>query len=715
MANVPVRQFKVSGQWALNANVTIPPVPVSGQSYRKADITRADAEKGQAYDMVFESSRNNQKCFESTGIAQQVSKYGIVPWSPLEDYVGDASFCMGTNGEVYRAVEASGPNTSYGVQDPVADEAHEYWIEMRDWIGANGEYLAEKTETDPETLGETAVPTSNTLMKRNEDGRCQVQDALEPLDAINLRQAQKLMANAGGYRAVRPVITSPEDGESGVPMAVEVTTTELAVTGNQAPAPVSSQYRVRELGGGEIYDSGIIPYTTTHEVTFAEIAHTYYIEVRHRDEYCGWSAWSEEVEVQTTTTGTVRPRALSPVNGATGELPTTTLTISALEVAGADADPVASQFRIADNENMGAMYDSGEIDYTTTYGYAPEPKKRYWWQARHKDATYGWTPWSPLVRFVSANADVPDISGLTHNIPSVADPETIISNIQISGATVADGSGVTYKLRSIVGGLIFSKNADIEDNDVLSFSAPATSSKIDASLNIVAVSGYGIESEPVPVSVTIMKTSWLITSSGTWTAPVAGKYNIYCVGGGGAGGLASCGGGGGGVLYKNISIDAGSYSAVIGAGGINGSLRTGIASTGGGETKLTVGGNKYTAGGGGSAGNTTKTGKTYEGGGGGGGSSGTGYSGAVGSSPAGGKGGGTDGGAGGSPGIIRAGNGVNSTGGSGGYEEAALAANNGIGTCTLSFPGKGNYGDGGYCFIQAKPNGVKGCIYIVFI
>lgn len=97
----------------------------------------------------------------------------------------------------------------------------------------------------------------------------------------------------------------------------------------------------------------------------------------------------------------------------------------------------------------------------------------------------------------------------------------------------------------------------------------------------------------------------IITTSGTYTAPVTGWYKITAKGGGGGGAkatqtnLGGGGGGEGGTTIAYVSMTAGdTASVVIGAGGTGGATTTGTAGTNGGNTSVTINGNTYTGGGG---------------------------------------------------------------------------------------------------------------------
>ncbi len=78
-------------------------------------------------------------------------------------------------------------------------------------------------------------------------------------------------------------------------------------------------------------------------------------------------------------------------------------------------------------------------------------------------------------------------------------------------------------------------------------------------------------------------------ANGTLTLPSAVSANVLVVaGGGGAGGYWGCGGGAGGLVYSNLSLDAGSYVATIGAGG------AGSTATGGSPGSTGANGNNST-------------------------------------------------------------------------------------------------------------------------
>lgn len=102
----------------------------------------------------------------------------------------------------------------------------------------------------------------------------------------------------------------------------------------------------------------------------------------------------------------------------------------------------------------------------------------------------------------------------------------------------------------------------------------------------------------------LYNTREVLTTSGSWTAPVTGWVRMLLIGGGGGSGGSidtnpgySCGGGAGEELELFLFLDAGtSYSSTVGAGGTAGGVSTDGGN--GGDTSITVNGVTYTSHGG---------------------------------------------------------------------------------------------------------------------
>lgn len=522
------RDFRVTGQWAKSASTTIPPIPISGQTYRKSDMTQGDAESGQAYDIIWESARNNQKDYETTGMALECETYGWPRWSPLTTrYVGGASFTIGTDGIPYHAVKDSGQGTSAGPVDPTTDTKHEYWESARDYFGGNG--------------------------------------------------------GDGSGMVLTPEIVSPENGSVDVPLTCQVTSTELQLA-EGIPFPESSHYQVLDEANDIVFNSDVIPYTTSLVVDLPDVLRLYGIRVRHEDADYGWSNWSRLSHVTSAPTGIQRPRPVYPPNGSLGmSYYNLTLQVTPLSVKGATAQPSTSRFRIADNYAMDGAIDSGVIPYTTTWNPGPlVPEKTYYWQAQHTDAVLGPTGFSQVSQFTTQAGVAPDMSGFSNTVPSTVVKQTS-TEVAFFGATCSDGSAVTYELKNVGNWLTFSKYSNISPNEGINMSAGSIPGGIEyVSFQVVAKSQYGVTSNPVTITVAIIaQTEWLYTASNNSVMfPVKMWAKVY-VGGGGNGSyygnpvsLFSSGAGGGCAiktikLYPNLI-----YQLIVGYGGVGGTVAT---------------------------------------------------------------------------------------------------------------------------------------------
>ena len=83
--------------WGKNAQTTIPTQPVSGIAYRDTD---AEFEAGQKYDSLGESSRWNQLLYLLSGLSEECSRFGILPWSSAQPY-SKGALCIGPDGSLW--------------------------------------------------------------------------------------------------------------------------------------------------------------------------------------------------------------------------------------------------------------------------------------------------------------------------------------------------------------------------------------------------------------------------------------------------------------------------------------------------------------------------------------------------------------------------------------------------------------------------------------
>lgn len=118
------RTTTITGVFAQDAATTIPTPPVAGTSYRDTSLTTAEVNEGWPFKEIVDSSKFNQALFEYSTITKLQETYGFLPWSDLTDY-DTGSYCLGTDGQLYKAKQASGPLTA--AHDPVSDTTQTYW------------------------------------------------------------------------------------------------------------------------------------------------------------------------------------------------------------------------------------------------------------------------------------------------------------------------------------------------------------------------------------------------------------------------------------------------------------------------------------------------------------------------------------------------------------------------------------------------------------
>lgn len=116
------RDYKAPGVFAEDASTTIPPVPITGASYREPDSDQ-NIGNGWPFGQLVNSARFNQIMYKLTRLIKGVDEQGILSWSSATDYGVDA-VVTGSDGQEYVSILASGPSGA-GAQDPVS--APTYW------------------------------------------------------------------------------------------------------------------------------------------------------------------------------------------------------------------------------------------------------------------------------------------------------------------------------------------------------------------------------------------------------------------------------------------------------------------------------------------------------------------------------------------------------------------------------------------------------------
>lgn len=150
------RTVTIKDIFAKNANTTIPNPPVVGTSYRNENLTAAEVGEGWPFKEIVDSAKFNEAMYEYTTICKLLETYGFLPWSTNTDYE-TGSLCLGTNGVIYQAKQATGPATT--AKDPVTDTTHTYW---QDFVGSNYVDL-----TSTQEISGTKTFTSTLYNKKN--------------------------------------------------------------------------------------------------------------------------------------------------------------------------------------------------------------------------------------------------------------------------------------------------------------------------------------------------------------------------------------------------------------------------------------------------------------------------------------------------------------------------------------------------------------------
>lgn len=129
------RDFSMIGQFAKGAMTVVPPIPIAGQAYRDPNVSKPEIEIGQPYNLIGASAFWNHVLYLATGIAKMSETFGFIPWSPLSNYIGDASWCLGLDGTPYHCIKSNGPgddlNPGVGAKPPPNSE---FWETLAEYI-----------------------------------------------------------------------------------------------------------------------------------------------------------------------------------------------------------------------------------------------------------------------------------------------------------------------------------------------------------------------------------------------------------------------------------------------------------------------------------------------------------------------------------------------------------------------------------------------------
>ena len=121
------------GVFAADAQTSVPANPVPGVSYRDPVSGVSNIGLGWPFQRLVNSAEFNEVMFRITSLLDVVNKTAGLPWSDQVDYQGPGvaqapSFVASTDGNLYVALQASGPNSG-GARDP-ANGSSAYWSQF---------------------------------------------------------------------------------------------------------------------------------------------------------------------------------------------------------------------------------------------------------------------------------------------------------------------------------------------------------------------------------------------------------------------------------------------------------------------------------------------------------------------------------------------------------------------------------------------------------
>ena len=115
--------------FASTALTVIPPTPVAGVTYRDETAGPASSPDGWPYAERVNSAEWNQIMYQLSSLVSIMDKKGILGWSSAVDYT-EAGVTIGSDGELYSWVSASGPNNG-GAKDPASGANPASWTPLR--------------------------------------------------------------------------------------------------------------------------------------------------------------------------------------------------------------------------------------------------------------------------------------------------------------------------------------------------------------------------------------------------------------------------------------------------------------------------------------------------------------------------------------------------------------------------------------------------------
>lgn len=201
-----------------------------------------------------------------------------------------------------------------------------------------------------------------------------------------------------------PTVISPVTGNQIFKYNVVVSGDPFAVVGGETDTHTASQYRVQNVLGTNIYDSGektdALTSITIPELTEAVVGEAYKISMRYKGATYGWSDWSTDVTVSIKPAYVNAPVLTAPTQNAQIKGTTVAFVQQGFATTGTSDTQTGVQYQLLAADNS-VYYDSGELttDYSAHTATISKPSLEIALRARarNKGANLGWSAWSEYV------------------------------------------------------------------------------------------------------------------------------------------------------------------------------------------------------------------------------------------------------------------------------------------------------------------------------
>lgn len=408
-------------------------------------------------------------------------------------------------------------------------------------------------------------------------------------DALTSAATEIQFTTVNAYIAA-PVFGGVSDGTVGVALrpAITVGAFEVSPIGFDTPKLTDSfHYIFRTASDGSMLEEGYRTLSASGGTVQPTNNLPLFTSIRFEGNWVGniLESSAGSLNFETVNAFTHTPSITLPAMNAVGVALRPNITVSARTNTGPTDTGKKTQIQLS----VSPTFDSIAVEYNAGYTTSFTPptdlalNTKYYARARHEGNLWGWSEWSNTVAFTTLNATlaVPSITAPSNgSVQGTQQPTVSI------GAPAVVGQTITYiQIQVSTSSSFGSITWDTGQTRAYTTSLAVGTALSKGSTYYVrarvygSVTGWTNWSSTVSFSIAAVISGdvWTLTSSQTWYAPTAGRYDVEVVGGGGGCGAGRWGGpqayyvnsgAGGGYAKKTVTLSSGQATAVtIGAGG----------------------------------------------------------------------------------------------------------------------------------------------------